>query len=447
MDSNDIVVGLDIGTSNVTAVIGEYDTDRGGEPVLKVVGYGDVPSDGIRNGVIINKETASACIVQAVEDAVNMSSRDVEEVVCGISGEHVKGMNSIGVAKVDSRRRGEKPEITEQSKQEAMRAAGAIPEVPDRETFFVMPIEYKVNNQGGIKNPIHMYGNRLEVQAHIITASTSAMRNLKNCIDRSEYGIQNMIPITLADCKSILVPEEEKAGVMIIDIGGGTTEVGVQMNGATYFTGVVPIGGKYVTSDIATVLKLSGEIAEKIKVNRGVCHESLVDEKETIEMPAASGSFGERNISRLMVCEIAKARMWEIFSKVKRAVEDAKAMQYVNSGIVLTGGGALLPGVDQVAEEVFKIPVRIGAPTGFTVDIEKDGRKVDGEIFANPRFAGAIGLAQLGLDMKVRGQMAKKRLDMGKGSDDDIKPDVGDGLIKKVGKWSWKKIKSFAQDF
>lgn len=164
-------------------------------------------------------------------------------------------------------------------------------------------------------------------------------------------------------------------------------------------------------------------------------------------MPAASGSFGERNISRLMVCEIAKARMWEIFSKVKRAVEDAKAMQYVNSGIVLTGGGALLPGVDQVAEEVFKIPVRVGAPTGFTVDIEKDGRKVDGEIFANPRFAGAIGLAQLGLDMKVRGQMARKRLDMGKGTDDDMKPDVGDGLIKKVGKWSWKKIKSFAQDF
>ena len=195
MDSNDIVVGLDIGTVNVTAVIGECDVDRMGEPVLKVVGVGNAPSEGIRNGVIINKESASSCIVQAVEAAVNMSGRDVEEVVCGISGEHVKGLNSIGVVKVDSRRRGEKPEITEQSKQEAMKSAGAIPEVPDRETFFVMPIEYKVNNQGGIKNPLHMIGNRLEVQAHIITASTSAMRNLKNCIDRSEYGIQNMVPI------------------------------------------------------------------------------------------------------------------------------------------------------------------------------------------------------------------------------------------------------------
>jgi len=447
MDSNDIVVGLDIGTVNVTAVIGEYDTDRGGEPVLKVVGYGDVPSEGIRNGVIINKEAASACIVQAVEDAVNMSSRDVEEVVCGISGDHVKGMNSIGVVKVDSRRRGEKPEITEQNKQEAMRSAGAIPEVPDRETFFVMPIEYKVNNQGGIKNPIHMIGNRLEVQAHIITASTSAMRNLKNCIERSEYGIQNMIPITLADCKSVLIPEEEKAGVMIIDIGGGTTEVGIQMNGATYFTGVVPIGGKYVTSDIAAVLKLSGDIAEKIKVNRGACHESLVDAKETIEMPVTSGSFGERNISRLRVCEIAKARMWEIFSKVKRAVEDAKAMQYVNSGIVITGGGALLPGAGEVAEEVFKIPVRLGSPMGFTVDIEKDGKKMDGEIFMNPRFAGAIGLAQLGLDMKIRGQMAKRRADMVKGSHDEIQPDVGDGFLKKMGKWAWDKTKSFVKDF
>ena len=325
MDSNDIVVGLDIGTVNVTAVIGECDTDRNGEPVLKVVGVGSIPSEGIRNGVIINKESASSCIVQAVEAAQLMAGRDVEEVVCGISGEHVKGLNSIGVVKVESRRRGEKPEITEQNKTEAMKSAGAIPEVPDRETFFVMPIEYKVNNQGGIKNPLHMIGNRLEVQAHIITGSTSAMRNLKNCIDRSEYGIQNLVPITLADCKAVLVPEEEKTGVMIIDIGGGTTEVGVQMNGATYFTGVVPIGGKFVTNDIAAVLKLSNEIAEKIKVNQGACHETLVDKKENIEIPGTSGTFGDRTVSKLLVCEIAKARMWEIFTKVKRAVEDAKA--------------------------------------------------------------------------------------------------------------------------
>ena len=375
--------------------------------------------------------------MQAVEAAVNMSGRDVEEVVCGISGEHVKGLNSIGVVKVDSHRRGEKPEITEQSKQEAMKSAGAIPEVPDRETFFVMPIEYKVNNQGGIKNPLHMIGNRLEVQAHIITASTSAMRNLKNCIDRSEYGIQNMVPITLADCKAVLVPEEEKAGVMVIDIGGGTTEVGIQMNGATYFTGVVPIGGKYVTGDIAAVLRLSNDIAEKIKVNQGACHESLVDDKEVIEIPVTSGSFGERTVSRLKVCEIAKARMWEIFTKVKRAVEDAKTMQYVNSGIVLTGGGALLPGVSEVAEEVFKIPVRIGVPLGLT------GEAKD---YENPKYAGAIGLAQIGLDMKVRARMAKKRPDAGKSSHDDIEPE-DDGFFKKAGKWMWDKTKNFVKDF
>ena len=438
MDSNDIVVGLDIGTVNVTAVIGECDTDRNGEPVLRVVGVGSIPSEGIRNGVIINKETASSCIVQAVEAAQLMAGRDVEEVVCGISGEHVKGLNSIGVVKVESRRRGEKPEITEQNLQAAMKSAGAIPEVPDRETFFVMPIEYKVNNQGGIKNPLHMIGNRLEVQAHIITGSTSAMKNLKNCIERSEYGIQYLVPITLADCKSVLVPEEEKTGVMIIDIGGGTTEVGIQMNGATYFTGVVPIGGKYVTGDIAAVLKLSSDIAEKIKVNQGVCHESLVDAKDVIEIPGTSGTFGDRNVSRLLVCEIAKARMWEIFSKVRRAVEDAKAMQYVNSGIVLTGGGALLPGVSEVAEEVFKIPVRIGAPVGLT-GVAKD--------YENPKYAGAIGLAQIGLDMNIRAQMAKRKPDIGKSSRDDIEPDGGDGLLKKMGKWAWDKTKNFVKDF
>ena len=447
MDSSDIIVGLDIGTSNVIAVIGECDTDRFGEPVLKVVGYGDVPSEGIRNGVIINKEAASACIVQAVEDAVNMSSRDVEEVVCGISGEHVKGLNSIGVVKVDSRRRGEKPEITEQNKQEAMRSAGAIPEVPDRETFFVMPIEYKVNNQGGIKNPLHMIGNRLEVQAHIITASTSAMNNLKRCIERSDYGIQNMIPITLADCKATLISEEEKAGVMIIDIGGGTTEIGIQMNGATYFTGVIPIGGKYVTGDIASVLKISGDIAEKIKVNRGACHESLVDSREVIDMPVSSGAFADRSISRLRVCEIAKARMWEIFSKVRRTVEDAKSMQYVNSGIVLTGGGAMLPGAAEVAEEVFKMPVRIGNPMGFNVDIEKDGKKIDSDILSNTKYAGAIGLAQLGLDLRVRAQMTRRKPDMGRNSHDDMQSDSSGGAFKSAGKWLWNVAKSFVSDF
>ncbi len=438
MDSNDIVVGLDIGTVNVTAVIGECDVDRVGEPVLKIVGVGCVPSEGIRNGVIINKETASSCIVQAVEAAQLMAGRDVEELVCGISGEHVKGLNSIGVVKVESRRRGEKPEITEQNKQEAMKSAGAIPEVPDRETFFVMPIEYKVNNQGGIKNPLHMFGNRLEVQAHIITGSTSAMKNLKNCIERSEYGIQNLVPITLADCKAVLVPEEEKTGVMIIDIGGGTTEVGIQMNGATYFTGVVPIGGKYVTSDIATVLKISSDIAEKIKVNQGACHESLVDADENIEIPVSSGTFGDKSVSRLLVCEIAKARMWEIFTKVKRAVEDAKAMQYVNSGIVLTGGGALLQGVCEAAEEVFKIPVRIGVPLGLT-GIAKD--------YEDPKYTGAVGLAQIGLDMKIRAQLAKKKPDLGKSSHDDIDSDGGDGMFKNVGKWLWDKTKSFVKDF
>ena len=437
MDSNDIIVGLDIGTVNVTAVIGECDTDRSGEPVLKVVGVGCIPSEGIRNGVIINKETASSCIVQAVEAAQLMAGRDVEEVVCGISGEHVKGLNSIGVARVESRRRGEKPEITEQNMSAAMKAAGAIPEVPDRETFFVMPIEYKVNNQGGIKNPLHMIGNRLEVQAHIITGSTSAMKNLKNCIERSEYSIQSIVPITLADCKAVLVPEEEKTGVMIIDIGGGTTEVGIQMNGATYFTGAVPIGGKYVTGDIAAVLRLSNEIAEKIKVNQGACHETLVDPKENIEIPGTSGTFGDKTVSRLLVCEIAKARMWEIFTKVKRAVEDAKAMQYVNSGIVLVGGGSLLPGVSEVAEEVFKIPVRLGVPLGLT-GIAKD--------YENPKYAGAIGLAQIGLDMKIRAQMARRRPDSGKSSRDDMEPE-GDGMFKKIGKWAWDKTKNFVKDF
>ncbi len=446
MDSNDIVVGLDIGTVNVTAVIGECDTDRNGEPVLKVVGYGDVPSEGIRNGVIINKEAASACIVQAVEDAVNMSGRDVDEVVCGISGEHVDGMNSIGVVEVRSRRRGDKPEITEQSKAEAMRSAGAIPEVPDRETFFVMPIEYKVNNQGGIKNPLHMIGNRLEVTAHIITASTSAMRNLKNCIERSEYSIQNMVPITLADSKSVLIPDEEKIGVMLIDIGGGTTEVGIQMNDATYYTGVVPIGGRHVTNDIAAVLKLSGDIAEKIKVNKGACHETLVDPKETIDIPVSSGAFGESRVSSLDVCEIAKARMWEIFSKVKKAVEKANAMQYVKSGIVLTGGGSLLPGASEVAEEVFKIPVRLGNPMGFNVDMEKDGKKLFANLYQDPRFAGAIGLAQFGLDFKVRARMAKRRPDISKSVHDDVEPQ-GDGIFKKAGKWALKKAKDFVSDF
>ena len=304
----------------------------------------------------------------------------------------------------------------------------------------VMPIEYKVNNQSGIKNPINMIANRLEVQAHIITGSTSAIRNLRNCIERSEYDIQDVVPITLADCRAVLSQEEEKGGVMVIDIGGGTTEVGVQMNGAVYFTGAVPIGGIYVTRDIANVLRLPEDIAEKIKVNQGCCHESMVDEKDNIELPAASGAWGDRTVSRLSVCEIAKARMWEIFTKVKRAAEDANVMQYVNSGIVLTGGGSLLPGASEVAEEVFKIPVRIGVPAGLSGDAKE---------YEDPRYAGAVGLAQIGMDSKVRAQMEKLRRkpERGISSHDDAVPENDNGKIKKFGKALTGKIIDFLKDF
>lgn len=445
MDSDNIVVGLDIGTANVTAVIGEYDTDRNGEPVLKLVGYGNVPSegipsDGIHNGVIINTEAASACIVQAVEDAVNMSGRDVEEVVCGISGNHMKSFNLERSFSMYPKKPGE---FTELDMHKLLKMAGVIPDDLNRSTVSVIPIKFIVDDRIEVKDPVGMKGNILALKAHVITASTSSVNNLKNCIERSEYSIQNMIPITLADCKSVLISEEEKAGVMIIDIGGGTTQVGVQMNRATYFTGVVPIGGKYVTNDIAAVLKLSGDIAEKIKVNRGVCHESLVDPKENIEISDASGMLGERSISRIKMCEIAKARMWEIFSKVKENVEKEGAMQYVNSGIVLTGGGALLPGAEEVAEEVFKIPVRLGNPIGFTVDIEKDGKKIDSEIFKNPKFAGAIGLAQLGLDIKIRSRMAKRKPDAGKNFHNDMPAEAGDGILKKARKMMWNFLKDF----
>ena len=244
MTSDRVIVGLDVGTVNVKSIIGVSTYNRVGEPVFKIVGVGSVPSEGIKNGVVINKEAASSCIAQSIDAAQQMAGRDVESIVCGIGGEHVKGENYSGVVPVQGRRRDEKPEVTERDIKNVMVSAEAIPEVSDRETCYSMPIEYKVDNRPGIKDPRNMIGCRLEVKAHIITASKSAVKNLRSCISSADYILQNTFPITLANCKAVLSPEEERGGALVIDIGGGTTDVGIQMNGATYFTGVVPMGGK-----------------------------------------------------------------------------------------------------------------------------------------------------------------------------------------------------------
>lgn len=441
MISERVIVGLDVGTVNVKSIIGVSTFNRVGDPIFKIVGIGSVPSEGIKNGVVINKEAASSCIAQAIDAAQQMAGRDVEGIIVGIGGEHIKGENSTGVVAVQPRRRDERPEVTDRDIQKVMDSAGNIPAVSDREIVYRMPIEFKVDNRSGIKNPINMFGGRLEVNAHIITASRSAIKNLRNCISAADYDLENNFPITLADCKAVLSPEEEKAGVILIDIGGGTTDIGIQMDGATYYTGVVPMGGRLVTSDLAIVLKLTTEDAESIKINQGTCHESYVDANENIIMPISSGTWADKNISKQEVYEIIRARMWEILTEAKKAVIDSRCMNKVNGGIVLTGGGAMLSGACELASEIFGMPARLGYPQ----DLDKDEKD-----FSNPKYVGAIGLAKIAFDqmekIKKRPDIEVERDDFDddryvssrKSGDDDSVTGTAKKAAKKAGSFLWK---------
>ncbi|MBN2051580.1 MAG: cell division protein FtsA [Spirochaetales bacterium] len=381
MPSDSILVGLDIGTTKVCAVVGEVN-ERGS---VEILGVGATPSRGIRRGVVINIEATMKAVLEAVEAAEMMSGRDIHNVITGIAGAQIEGINSRGVVAVTGRGR----EITREDIDRVIEAARAIVIPMDREVLHVIPQEYIVDDQGGIKNPLDMIGIRLEAEVHIITGSVTAAQNLLKCVNRAGFRVEDIVLQSLASSMAVLSEDEKELGVLLIDLGGGTTDVLVHLDGAPYHTSVVAIGGEQVTSDLSIMLKTPMESAERIKKEAGCCYEPLVDDEEKIIVPGVGG-WPAAEIPRLETTRIIQPRMTEIFQLVRDQLSKKGYLPRLGGGVVLTGGGALLKGAVDLAQEVFGLPARLGMPTDLGGLVKE---------YKNPSYSTAAGLVLYGAEL------------------------------------------------
>jgi len=370
------IVGLDIGTSKVTVAIGDL-KEHGG---LDVIGLGTAPCRGLRRGVVVNLDATVDGIRQAVEEAELMAGISVEQAFVSIAGGHIKGFNCRGVVAVAG------GEVTREDVDRVLEAARAMAIPADRTVFHVLPQEYIVDDQGGIGDPVGMSGSRLEANVHIVTGSTSSIQNTGNCVNRAGIEVLDTVLGSIAAAETALTEDERELGVALVDIGGGTTDIAVFRQGAVIHTSVLPAGGEHFTNDIAVGLRTGVPEAERIKKKHGCALAGLVAEGETIEVPSIGGRK-PRNLSRKILCEILEPRTEEIFTLVSEDIQRAGLESSINAGIVLCGGGAILEGVPEVAEQVFDLPVRRGLPSQI-------GGLVD--VVASPDYTTVIGLLKYG---------------------------------------------------
>ena len=387
MPKNDYIVGFDIGTKKIAAIIGEITEER----KIEIIGIGTAESRGLRKGVVVNLEATIDGIRKAQEEAELMAGVEIDSAYIGISGAHIKSFNSRGVIAVSGKNR----EVNREDIRRVIEQSKALSIPPDREIIHIIPQEFVVDDQDGIKDPLGMSGIKLEVNVHIITAGITSIQNLRTCITRAGIEIEQVILNQIATSRSILSHDEMELGVGMIDIGGGTTEVAIFERGSLWYTSVIPIGGDNFTNDIAVGLRTPIPEAEKIKKKFGCVSAPLEEEQDTIEVPPVGRGKKPRVLSRQLLSDIIQPRAEEIFRLVDN---DTKRMGYeksLNSGLVVTGGTALLDGLEEVAEEIFDLPVRRGDPSGV-------GGLVDR--VSTPDYATAVGLVLFGFEqVKIRG--------------------------------------------
>jgi cell division protein FtsA len=361
-------------------VIGEL--EESGE--VKIVGLGNVPAEGLKRGVVINLEQTIHSIIKAVQDAELMAGVKVDSLYAGIAGDHIRSINSRGVIAVTKADK----EIGDAEIDRAIEAAKTVAIPMDREIIHVLPQEYTVDDQSGIKDPRGMGGTRLEVEVHIVTGSVTTAQNVHRCIKRAGYDLLDLVLEPLASSKAMLEPEEMELGVALIDIGGGTTNVAIFYDGCIRHTAVISLGGRNVTNDLAIGLRTPVEQAEELKKNYGCALSSLTDPEEMIKVPGV-GSREPKEVSRSILAAIIEPRMEEVFSLALREIKKSSFAEILASGVVLTGGGSLLEGAEDLAEQVFDMPVRKGKV-----------KRVAGlmDIAENPMNSTAIGLILYGLD-------------------------------------------------
>ncbi len=374
-----IIAGIDVGSTKICTLIGRI-SDSG---PLNVIGMGVVPSRGVRRGVITDIEVASRSIEESVRKAQNMAHYTISEAYLGISGSHVSSQNSRGAVSIG---RGDRP-VDRDDIQRVLEDAEAIAVPHNRRILHTIPREYIIDGQAGIKNPIGLMGFRLEVEAHIVTGSATCIQNLEQCVERNGIQVVASVFQPLASALAVLTEEEARMGAVLIDMGGGTTDLATYMDGSVWETMVFDVGGNHVSNDIAVLLRTPFAAAEEAKIRYAHAQPSEVDEAEMIEL-SAFGHEGLTTVSRRELCEIVEARVEEMFGIIARDVRRSGYEELLAAGVVLTGGTSDLRGIREVASRQLQMPVRIGVPHRLHGVVEA---------VSNPAYATAVGLLLWGV--------------------------------------------------
>lgn len=377
MTKSDLVIGLDIGTTKICVVVGEI-TDGG----VDIVGIGSSPSTGLRKGVVVNIEETVKSVQKALEEAELMAGCEIRTVYAGIAGSHIKGFNSHGVIAVKG------GEVSPKDVERALEAASAIAIPLDREVIHTLPQEFIVDDQRGIIHPLGMAGVRLEVKVHIVTGAVTSAQNIVRSCHRAGLDVSDIVLESLASAQAVLTEEERELGVVLVDLGGGTTDIAVFANDSIKHTGVLALGGQNLTNDIAFGLRTPMASAERIKIKYGCAMTDLVHQDEIIEVPSVGGRE-PRRLSRRLLADICQPRMEEVLALVDQELTRSGCKNLVGAGVVLTGGSALLDGCQELGEQIFNLPTRIGYP-----------RNVGGlkDVVNSPKYATAVGLLCYGVE-------------------------------------------------
>jgi len=376
-----ILVGLDIGTSKVCAVVGEM-TEQG----VEIIGLGSHASQGLRKGVVINIEATVSSVKKAVEEAALMAGCEIHTVFTTISGGHIKAFNSHGIVAVKNQ------EVAQRDLERVIDAAKAVAIPMDREVLHVLPQDYIIDEQDGIKEPLGMSGVRLEAKVHIVTGSVTSAQNIVKCCNRTGLNVAEIVLAPLAAAEAVLTDEERELGVVLVDMGGGTTDIALYHDGTLKHTAVLGIGGNHVTNDIAAGLRTPFNDAERIKQRYGFARARMVTGDERVEVPSFAGKSGG-TVSRQILCEIIEPRLDEIFELVQKEIVKSGYEGSLASGVVITGGSMLLPGVVEMAERSFGLPTRLGVPTHVAGLVD---------VIHSPAYAAAVGLVLHGMKRQER---------------------------------------------
>ncbi|BAP56834.1 cell division protein FtsA [Thioploca ingrica] len=372
-----LIVGLDIGTSKVVAIVGEV-TPEGDE--VEIIGIGQHPSRGLKKGVVVNIESTTHSIQRAVEEAELMSGCEIHSVYTGIAGSHIRSMNSHGIVAIRDK------EVTQDDIDRVIDAARAVAIPADRKIVHILPQEFIIDNQEGIREPIGMSGVRLEAKVHLVTSAASAAQNIVKCIRICGLEVDDLILEQLASSESVLTEDEKDLGVCLVDVGGGTTDIAVFTEGAVRYTAVIPIAGDQVTNDIAVAMRTPTQYAEEIKIKYACALAQLTNADEMIEVPSV-GARPPRYLARQTLADVVEPRYEELLTLVQAELRRSGYEDLIAAGIVLTGGSAKMDGVIELAEEVFHMPVRVGYPKYVSGLID---------VVRNPIHATGVGLLLFG---------------------------------------------------